>query len=400
MANIETLTNLDRTVRRKFKKVFEKLSDAYFVRESILEEAKIAPIIIEGPCNSWLFLGSHSVQPTFNALRKHIDFNQALISMGFHEIKYLAIVEQAPSLFDQENDLPNFVETIELNEFIDSGADVVNRYLIEVSIMQYNWIKKTLFSESVIHSQCTTRRKATNRDNSSSLQEFFLDYDQEQATKFDMFESSSDEELEDNFSVRLINGVAGSGKTLILINRAILFCKKYPEKNALLIIHNKPVTSDVTYRIEKWLGGKPKNLTIQTFHAFALGQRNRLSNRIKPLFNVKDLKLHKEKILTDDNDSYKNLNLSDEQIWTEIEYINDYLIESENDYLEYERHGRGFALQKPQRSDVWGLYQLTVEAMSLSTGYLPSLYIREMCLMKDTSGLKKFDHVLIDEAQF
>ena len=56
-----------------------------------------------------------------------------------------------------------------------------------------------------------------------------------------------------SYKITLINGVAGSGKTLILINRALLYCKKYPEKQVLLIIHNKPVTSDIQYRIDEWL---------------------------------------------------------------------------------------------------------------------------------------------------
>lgn len=48
-----------------------------------------------------------------------------------------------------------------------------------------------------------------------------------------MIESvDSEEEGQEDTSVRLINGVAGSGKTLILINRAALYCKNTLKKGA------------------------------------------------------------------------------------------------------------------------------------------------------------------------
>ena len=94
------------------------------------------------------------------------------------------------------------------------------------------------------------------------------------------------------------------------------------------------------------------------------------------------------------------MKLTDGQIWSEIEYINEYLIKDEDDYLEYDRQGRGFALQKSQRAHIWKLYQMVVDKMSSTKGYLPSLYIRELALLDDTNGLEKFDHILVDEAQF
>ena len=50
--------------------------------------------------------------------------------------------------------------------------------------------------------------------------------------------------------------------------------------------------------------------------------------------------------------------------------------------------------------DIWVLYELTVAAMSNPEGYLPSHYIRELALIEHTTVLQKYDHVLVDEAQF
>lgn len=401
MAHTDSFTSLDRTVRRHFKKVFNTLSDEFFVREPMLDTHKVAPMVIEGPGNTWLMLGWHSNQPCPTELQRFIDFNTALVAMNFQVIKYLAVVDKQPALFETGKELPAEVVVVQQKKFYGQGNDYISNYLTAVSAGQHGRMKKTLFSETAIHSQCTTRRTALTHDNSASLQRFFLDYDQELATRIDMLgEADATKGLQEDFSVRLINGVAGSGKTLILINRALLFCKKYPKKRVLLIIHNKPVTSDIQYRIDEWLGGKPQNLKVQTFHSFALGQKYCLSGSLKPLFSDKDLKPFKDKIFTDSNEAYETLNLSDAQIWEEIEYINEYLIKDQEEYLGYERHGRGFALQKPQRTRIWALYEQVIAQMALPQGYLPSLYIRELALLDNTERLKKYDHVLVDEAQF
>lgn len=401
MAHLDSLTCLDRTVRRHFKKVFNKLSDDFFVREPMIDRLRVAPLVIEGPSHSWLMLGWHSEQPSVETLKRFVDFNAALASRDYPTIQYLAVIDNQLSLFDKPEPIPTGVVVVTQKAFYESGEDYILNHLVSVSSEQYAKVRKTLFAESAIHTQCTTRRRSIDRDNSASLQRFFLDYDQELATRFDMFnEANETEGLQEDFSVRLINGVAGSGKTLILINRALLYCKKYPEKQALLIIHNKPVTSDIQYRIDQWLGGAPKNLTIQTFHAFALGQKRRLSGQVKPLFNTKDLQSFKEAILNDSHEAYARLALSDAQIWREIEYINAYLIKDQDAYLEFERMGRGFSLQKSQRVDIWALYQQAMSMMSSAQGYLPSLYIRELALLDNTECLKKYDHALVDEAQF
>ncbi|MFL7866367.1 UvrD-helicase domain-containing protein [Vibrio cincinnatiensis] len=404
MAQMESITGLDRKVRRHFKKVLSRLSDDFIVREPLLDESKIAPIVLEGPCKSWLMIGWHEKQPNENELTKWRRFNSDLLAKGYQPIKYLAVVEEDlgyKAISEEQAD--RFIHILGQKSFYIDGEKNIVDLLTESPLEQYYWVKKTLFPESAIHSQCTTRRSVSRVDNTASLQQFFLDYDQELATRFDMLEQADvSEESQDDFSVRLINGVAGSGKTLILINRAIAFCKKHPDKKALLVIHNKPVTSDIKHRFEEWLGGVPSNLKIETFHQFALNQQKKVSNnwRLTPLFGDKAIEPLRAQIFCDTNESYTQLKLTDGQIWSELEYINEYLIKDEDEYLEYERQGRGFALQKSQRMHIWKLYEMVVQTMSSPKGYLPSLYVKDLALREDSNGLEKFDHILVDEAQF
>ncbi|KOO05947.1 UvrD-helicase domain-containing protein [Vibrio hepatarius] len=404
MAQMESITGLDRKVRRHFKKVLSRLSDEFIVREPLLDESKIAPIVLEGPCKSWLMIGWHEKQPNETELAKWRCFNSDLLSKGYQPIKYLAVVEEdLGHKATSEEQADRFIHILDQKGFYIDGEKNIVDLLTESPLEQYYWVKKTLFPESAIHSQCTTRRSVSRVDNTASLQQFFLDYDQELATRFDMLEQADvSEDSQDDFSVRLINGVAGSGKTLILINRAIAFCKKHPDKKALLVIHNKPVTSDIKHRFEEWLGGAPSNLKIETFHQFALNQQKKVSKnwRLTPLFGDKAVEPLRAQIFCDTNESYTQLKLTDGQIWSELEYINEYLIKDEDDYLEYERQGRGFALQKSQRLHIWKLYEMVVQTMSSPKGYLPSLYVKDLALREDSNGLEKFDHILVDEAQF
>jgi len=402
MAHVEPLHTITRKVRKHIRTVLTSLPDGFYVRDQVLESERIAPVVIEGPSKSWLLLGYSEDIPSEAELQKLIQFNQEQQDDGGYPIKYLAITKNVDDLFSSSSEY-EFLHHVSLKEFRKDGLELIIGKLTEVSDKQYEHVKYALIKEANIVSHCTTRAPINSRDTSAQLNKFFLNYDQEMATRLDMVEDTEGDDYgHEEFPVRLINGVAGSGKTLILINRAILYCKKYPNRQAVLLIHNKPVTEDIKYRIKNWIG-MPENLTVQTFLSFAWRQKAYSENIrfFKAILTQKDIDPFKELLFIDSNPSYKALMISDDQIWSEIEYINDYLIKDLDTYLDYERHGRGFSLQKSQRYFVWELYELAVASMSSNNkGYLTSLYIRNLCLMENKNGLKKYDHILLDEAQF
>ena len=404
MANIDSITGLERKVRRHFLKVFNKLNDSFFIREPLTDALKVAPVIIEASECQWLFIGWHEDTTSILSLQKLIVFNKELLNKGFKPIKYLAIIDDLPKDFLSLTRLPDYISIIGKSNFYLHGDKSIEESLTELTPDAHIYVKSKLFPESVIPNQITTRRTHNRINNSASLQHFFLDYDQELSTRLDIIESlDREEEEKEGYSVRLINGVAGSGKTLIIINRILALLKKNPEHNILLVIHNRPIVTDVRNRLSEWLGGIPSNLEIKTFHAFARGQKIALSGYIKPLFLDKDINPFKEIILSKDSPHYSKISLSAEQVWSELEYINDYMIDNKESYLTLERQGRGFALQRNQREHIWHIYESSVELMSRPQGYLPSLYIKELSLLSDPNDinkLKRYHHILVDEAQF
>nr|MBX2859309.1 AAA family ATPase [Cellvibrionaceae bacterium] len=402
-ALIDSLGNLDHAVRRKFKKVFAQLGDDYIVRTPAQPNIQVADLLIEGPNRHWLLLGLHSSEHSSHHLNKYRSLSLVLKRAHNTFLRYLAISEPADLVLDvQDKTLPHLL-VVEFDDFLARGAALIQHHCHGLTDNTHKWLKKHIFPETNINAEFSTRRDTIERNNGAQLQEFFLDYDQEKATKLDIIgEDSTNKHQETQLhSVRLINGVAGCGKTLILINRAILYCKHFPKRKVLLLIHNKPITRDIEYKFRHHLGGIPANLTIKTFHAFALSQKNRVSARVKPLFGEKTLLPFKQQILGNHNSLRNKLNLSDAKLWSEIEYINEHLIENSQHYLSIERQGRGFSLKKTQRQAVWKLYEQAMKLMADRDGYLPSLYIRELCFMDpNDSKLDNFDHILLDEAQF
>jgi superfamily I DNA and RNA helicase len=62
-----------------------------------------------------------------------------------------------------------------------------------------------------------------------------------EAKQLDMFDALSEEarQVVNNHTVRLVRGVAGSGKTLVLLNRALFLREHYPHSQSLMLTFNR-----------------------------------------------------------------------------------------------------------------------------------------------------------------
>ncbi|AZZ92135.1 DNA helicase [Hahella sp. KA22] len=399
-----TVVNVERTIRRHVKKVLDSLDDSYTIGSQLIPEIAVSSFVIEGPDRRWLpvsvfksppqVISDDSVKTIVKELKEafpdapEIQFLVVIWSDNDLNTSQLPLLEQRQSIATVcgrkqfSEDLPNLFASLSSPHAEDS----------------YHWLKARFFPESKIPLACTTRILG-NRDSSAHLDQFFLDYDQELASKLDILEQEEDKDASEELNIRLINGVAGSGKTLILINRALLYCRKYPEKKTLLLIHNKPVTLDVKHRVDEYWQGIPDNLAISTFHAWGLSQRKQSISWVKPVFDHCEQAIDELKTTRKDHPSIK---INDSNLLDELTFINDNLINSEEEYISASRQGRGFSLRGSEKSEIWKIYEKFSAIFSdTKKGYLASLYIKEMCSEEKTWPLlEKYDHILIDEAQF
>ena len=288
------------------------------------------------------------------------------------------------------------VRFLSKKEFIEMDAELLSGLLVRLSEREEQSLLGSFFPEAEIPAAYVTRR-SFYRDNSAKLTRFFLDSQQEWASKLDLELPEEQAETMKSFSVRLVNGVAGSGKTLIIVHRALLLAEMFPSQRILLLSHNTPIVADIKERLHRRRGGIPRNLEIATFFGWARGQwRNIFQVPLQMSDSGEVLKL-----IQDCRKQWPDLiKLADKQLEAELDFINDSLIASEAQYLDANRAGRGFGLKSTERAQVWALYEAVTAALRKSGRHLWSAIASTICLAQDHSRLRKYHHILIDEAQF
>lgn len=282
-------------------------------------------------------------------------------------------------------------------QFVQLGAKLVSGLLTAIPTETAQWLLGTYFPEAEIPAVCTTRR-SFERDNGAKLQRFFLDHQQEWASKLDLELPEEPAGTAKDFSVRLVNGVAGSGKTLIVLNRALMLAEMFPEQRLVVLIHNTPIVADLKERLRRALRGLPPNLEIATFFGWAYQQW-------RAVFNANPNMPKRPQILADlvkqARTGTLDLKHSDEQLIDEMDFINEALIVDEPQYLEASRVGRGFALRPTERSQFWAVYEFVSNALRASRLRMWSALPREICFAAEGhERLQKYHHILVDEAQF
>ncbi len=227
----------------------------------------------------------------------------------------------------------------------------------------------------------------------ASQTEFFVDFDQEAAVKRDLELSADAEEVAVSQSLRLVTGVAGCGKTLVLMLRARLAAKLNRDARILVLMHNKALRADLAARADEL----DPSLRIEwsTFYQW-INQHMRFD-----IAQPWALKALIERLVAE---SPTPVHLPTAFLQEEFEWISDNAVAPPTRawYLEVERVGRQRALQKSQRETVFNLYhQYRTTLQKLGKTDWPG--IPQRLLRRLESGKirpQSYDAIFIDEAQF
>jgi superfamily I DNA/RNA helicase len=112
-------------------------------------------------------------------------------------------------------------------------------------------LRRRFTPESVIPEAFVPRVERTaSRRLTPELRGFLLDLDQEWLVKDDLLSPEAVSALE-NFRLRLVTGVAGSGKSLVLLYRAMLQAKFNPGARILVLTHNRPLHGELQERFRR-----------------------------------------------------------------------------------------------------------------------------------------------------
>ncbi|CAG0937034.1 Putative ATP-dependent DNA helicase YjcD [Thermoflexales bacterium] len=253
------------------------------------------------------------------------------------------------------------------------------------------------FTPEVIIPPSFTVRKPIERNTAPQLTEYLLDYLQERVLKSDLDLSDEAQTAAGEFGLRLVNGVAGSGKSLIVVYRAHLLHRLYPDKSILVLTHNRPLIRDLEARYQL-LNSNGHQVEMRTFLAWCRHHWPRGEAWHDPIGLSRRERLIEQVWYT----SLADTAISAHLLQDEIDWFKDRLLFTREEYLNADRTGRGFALNEALRHrifDALEAYQRELEPrQQVDWSDIPRRlwhFIHEGRLSPPV-----YDVVLVDEAQF
>lgn len=272
-------------------------------------------------------------------------------------------------------------------------------YLPE-SPMDNIWLEKLRqrFTPEVVVPAELTVRPVTERRREAGLTDYLLDYDQERAVKNELELPLDDQSLPTDMRLNIINGVAGSGKTLILLYRLRLLYHLYPDKRFLVLTHNRPISHALQGNFSRLTGKDDNTIEWRTFNAWCYHHWMKTPKWIEPL----SLGTRENLIGEVWRKHLQDTKITRKMFQSELDWFKDQLLFSREEYLTADRRGRGFGLSEEMRQRMYAAmvaYQTQIKSRSaVDWGDVPRL------LWKSTEDgshqLPLYDFILIDEAQF
>lgn len=247
-------------------------------------------------------------------------------------------------------------------------------------------------------------RIPADRNTTPNLPSCFLDFDQERCVKNDIDLSPEHADIvgETSAQVRLVTGVAGSGKSLVLLYRALLSARLHPDARVLVLTHNRPLRFELERRSRHiaevpGLAKLPGNLTCTTFFQWAA---KCLRSWEEQMWWPADI----ERAVSRIKESLPSLErLSTAFLTDEIGWIKDHRLLSKELYLNADRTGRGASLRGPQREEMWSLfrdYQHKLEEKHATDWHNIALRFHKAAVEEKSLEFPCYDAVFVDEAQF
>ncbi len=256
---------------------------------------------------------------------------------------------------------------------------------------------RAAFTPEVIVPATMTVRQPLHRDTSPKLADYLLSYDQERILKSDLALSDDAQVASTDVGLQLVNGVAGSGKSLLVIYRARLLRQFFPQKRILVLTHNRPLIRDLEARYHRLTDGDT-HVEWRTFHSWCQAYWPAGEPAPRPIGERRRAPLISQAW----HQHLADTVISERMLQEELDWFKDRLLNTRQDYLAADRAGRGFRLTEAMRQRVYDAILTYRRAMigqaMVDWGDVP----RQMwlTLRERRAAPVPYDFVLVDEAQF
>lgn len=398
----------------KLNATLAALDDEFVIRTPLLTDPATPQLFLQHPVHGWLALATSSAplvdlaaQQLFTSprreallaqlggLRRMAGLPTSTVTALPRALLFLSC--SAAEVADLARDLDTGGQVILLARdqvLASSGAKLLVSHMKPQTPEDQQLVLERFFPEATIAPALTLGR-FPGRDNSPRLTRFFLDAQQEWASKLDL--SPEERPLATDFSVRLINGVAGSGKTLVALQRAHILSTLHPEQEILFLIHNRPIVADLRGRFRSAFPDSARRVTIQTLHAFARRQWRRVFGAVPRDYTFGPAAREVVERLIPP--LWPMGRLPARAIVEEIDYIYDAFFEDQAAYQAAERTGRGYPLSRKERGQIWEIKERLFTQLTARQPLWSELPYR-ICRDGDERRLDRHQHIIIDEAQF
>ncbi|HQF54425.1 MAG TPA: AAA family ATPase [Fibrobacteria bacterium] len=249
-------------------------------------------------------------------------------------------------------------------------------------------IRSLFCPETVLHKRHAMRRNPSEPDVPR-----FLTWKQEEILKTDLDPGADGRQAAGDFGLLVVQGVAGSGKTLILLHRALLLSKLRRESRILVLTCNKPLQVELRRRFQE-LSGRSASVEILTFHGFCL---KRWPGEDRPRVLQASLR---RSLLDESLATLRRPLLMRRHLEEELAWIFDNGFQDEDTYAKSPRRGRGFRMDAELRAGMWtaaNRFRTECAKEKAADWNLLPLLFRESAQGKELAG---YDAILVDEAQF
>jgi hypothetical protein len=256
---------------------------------------------------------------------------------------------------------------------------------------------RAAFSPEVIVPATLTVRQPLHRDTSPKLVDYLLSYDQERVLKTDLDLSDEAQAVSGEFGLQLVSGVAGSGKSLLVLYRARLLRQFFPQKHILVLTHNRPLIHDLEARYQRLSGGDAM-VEWRTFQSWCMAHWPEGEAVPRPIGERRRTPLLSQAW----HQHLADTAISERMLQEELDWFKDRLLNTRQEYLTADRTGRGFGLSEALRNRVYDAIstyrRLMTEQGFIDWGDIP----RRMwlALREGRAAPAPYDFILVDEAQF
>jgi hypothetical protein len=256
---------------------------------------------------------------------------------------------------------------------------------------------RAAFTPEVIVPATLTVRQPLNRDTSAKLADYLLSYDQERVLKTDLELSDEAQAVSTELGLQLVSGVAGSGKSLLVIYRARLLRQFFPQKRILVLTHNRPLIRDLEARYHR-LTGSDTMVEWRTFHSWCQAHWPAGAQAPRPVGERRRAPFISQAW----QQHLADTALSERMLQEELDWFKDRLLNTRQEYLVADRVGRGFGLSEAMRNRVYdaiAAYRRAMAEQGLADwGDVPRRMWLALCERRAVP--EPYDFVLVDEAQF